>query len=38
MSEGEYVSMGYYEKYDLKAVVDYLNTIKYINKLVAVLF
>ena len=32
MSEGEYVSMGYYEKYDLKAVVDYLNTIKYINK------
>jgi len=32
MSEGEYVSMGFYEKYDLKAVVEYLNTIKYINK------
>ena len=38
MSEGEYVSMGYYEKYDLKAVVEYLQTIKYINKFLTIPF
>ena len=39
MSEGEYVSMGYFEQYDLKAVVEYLNTIKYINKwLILIIF
>ena len=34
MSEGDFVSMGFFEKYDLYAVVKYLQTIKYINKLV----
>lgn len=33
MSGGEYVSMGYFEKYDVKAVVDYLQTLINIEKL-----
>ena len=37
MSGGEYVSMGFFEKYDLKAVVDYLSTLKYIDKFSLVL-
>lgn len=33
MSGGEYVSMGYFEKYDVKAVVDYLHTLINIERL-----
>jgi hypothetical protein len=32
MSEGDFVSMGFFEKYDLYAVIKYLQTIKYVNR------